>query len=103
MRVYSVELLPSAQEDIIEASQYFKTKSMDAALAFLDDIDSALDQLSLFPESAQLSRDEALAAKGYRVILIKYGYLVFYRFIGNKVIIYGVINGRQNYKVFIDQ
>ena len=101
MNEYSIELLPSAQEDIIEASQNFVTKSLDASIAFLDDIDRALGQLATFPESAQLSRDESLAAKGYRVILVKYGYLVFHKFIGNKVIIYRVINGRQNYRVFI--
>ena len=102
MKDYNVELLPSAQKDIIEASQYFQTKSMDVALAFLDDIDRALNQLATFPESARLSRDEALAAKGYRVILIKYDYLLFYKFIENKVIVYRVINGRRNYKVFIN-
>ncbi len=101
MMEYDVELLPSAQTDVDQVRDYFREKSINAAIAFLDDIARAMNQLAKFPESGQLSRDESLAARGYRVVLVKYDYLLFYKFDDEKVIVFRVINGRRNYGVFI--
>lgn len=101
MQRHRVELLPSAQADIDAALDYFMDKDLQAAAAFLDDLDRALKQLAAFPETASFSKDARLAQRGYRVLLIEYGYLMFYRIIRDTVCIFRVIDGRRNYGAFL--
>ena len=96
-----IELLPSAQADIDQALDYLMEKDMWAAGALLDDIDRATSQLRVFPETAPIARDERLAKDGYRVLLLEYGYLMFYKIHDGTVYIFRVVDGRRNYEVFV--
>lgn len=60
-----------------------------------------MKKLSAFPEVAPYSKDAKLASSGYRVLLLEYEYLMFYKFIKDTVFIFRAIDGRRNYGTFI--
>ena len=97
MQSARIEFLPSAQADIDHALDYLLEKDIRAAEAFLDDIERATGQLQAFPEASAVSRDERLANDGYRVMLLIYEYLLFYRVHDDKFYVYRVVDGRRNY------
>ena len=101
MKTGKVELLPSAQADIGQALAYLLEKDAQAAIAFLDDVERAANQLRSFPETAPIARDKRLAKEGYRVMLLQYSYLLFYRMHDETVYIYRVVDGKRNYGAFI--
>jgi len=101
MQAARIELLPSAQADIDEALNYLMEKDMRAAVAFLDDVERATSQLQAFPEASPISKDKRLAKDGYRVMLLVYGFLMFYRIYDRVVYVYRVVDGRRNYGTFI--
>ena len=102
MRATRIELLPSAQADIDQITDDLMEKNTQAAVALLNDIERATGQLLSFPEVAPMARDERLAREGYRVMLLKYGYLMFYKIHDDAVFVYRVVDGRRNYGAFIN-
>ena len=92
-----IDVLPSALADLDDATDYLADKNLDAALNLLDDVDRGFVQLSEFPESGQLPKDERLRREGYRILVMEYDYLMFYKVIDGSVFIHRLIDGRRNY------
>lgn len=76
--------------------------SIDIALNYLDKIESAINNLSMFPYSGSAPRYRTLKQQGYRVLIVEQ-HLVFYKIddLNKSVIIYAVVDGRREYKNLI--
>ncbi len=76
--------------------------NVDIALEYLDKIETAINRLRDFPESGSIPRYSILKKQGYRVLIVE-RHLLFYKL--NKkdklVIIYAIVDGRQEYRNLI--
>ena len=79
--------------DIVD---YLNTLSQDIALRYYDLLTEEIASLSYMPERCPRPKDLALAAKGYRCLLVK-NYLVFYVVDRDAVQIRRVLYGRREY------
>lgn len=72
--------------------------SVDIALDCLNKIEESISRLEDFPMSGSIPRYSILRKQGYRVLIIE-RYLVFYKVNESEktVIIYAVVDGRQEY------
>lgn len=94
---FKLEILASAQGELREIAQVHMTLSgPNSARNITDKIYDAMEQLTLFPLSGPLVRDEQLKSAGYRYILAG-KYLIFYRILGETVIIYHIAHGATDY------
>lgn len=96
MEQYEVRIFPAAQQDLLDAIDYLNTLSPDTALKYYDRLTSEIASLSTMPERCPRPRDLALAAKGYRYLVVG-NYLVFYVVTGNVVQIRRILYARSNY------
>lgn len=80
--------------DIVD---YLNTLSPDAALRYYDLLTEQIASLSYMPERCPRPKDLALAAKGYRYLMVK-NYLVFYVVAGDTVQIRRILYGRRDYQ-----
>lgn len=97
MEKYNVLLYPTAKQDLLEIIDYLNTLSPEAALRYYDLLTEEISSLSHMPERCPHPRDLALAAKGYRYLIVK-DYLVFYVISGNTVQIRRILYGRRDYQ-----
>ena len=97
MEQYEVRIFPSAQQDLLDVIDYLNTLSKEAALNYYDQLTSEISSLSIMPERCPRPRDLALAAKGYRYLVVG-NYLVFYVVSGNIVQIRRILYARRDYK-----
>lgn len=76
--------------------------SVDIALNYLNKIEKAIKRLEDFPLSGSVPRYSILKKQGYRVLIVE-RHLVFYKVNSNEriVIIYAIVDGRQEYKNLI--
>lgn len=76
--------------------------SVDIALNYLDKLENAISNLSIFPNSGSTPRYATLRRQGYKVLIVEQ-YLVFYKVndTSKTVIIYAVVDGRREYKNLI--
>ncbi|GBR77082.1 toxin ParE [Candidatus Termititenax persephonae] len=95
------KILPAAHNDIQQIVDYLLSNSKQAAAAFSQALDRAQEQLALFPESAPVSKNVRLAGKKYRVLVLVYNYLLFYKIQKQTVIVYRILNGKRNYGEFV--
>lgn len=96
-RAYRLDILPPAQAELEEIAQiHLALSGPKAARDITDKIYAAMDQLTLFPLSGPAVRDEQLGAAGYRYILAG-KYLIFYRPLGDSVVIYHIAHGATDY------
>ena len=93
MDVYKVKIYPAAKRDLQQIVDYLNTLSAQAALRYYEQISS----LSHMPFRCPRPRDAALAAKGYRYLLVE-KYLVFYVVVGDTVQIRRILYARRNYQ-----
>ena len=77
MENYKVKIYPTAQQDLLEIIEYLNTLSPEAALRYYDLLTEQIASLSRMPERCPKPKDLALAAKGYRYLIVE-NYLVFY-------------------------
>jgi Plasmid stabilization system protein len=96
MEKYNVELLPAAYVDLDEIFDYIMVDNSQAAGKILDDITQVLRRLEDFPYSGTLLPGNSLKELNFRMVIIE-PYLVFYRFIDDKVYVYRVLHGARNY------
>lgn len=100
-KTYELNVLPPAQAELEEIARvYMALSGPQSARKITDKIYEAMEQLTRFPMSGPLVRDEQLNAAGYRYILAK-KYLVIYRFWGDTVIVYHIANGATDYPKLI--
>ena len=97
MEQYEVRIFPSAQQDLLDVIDYLNTLSKEAALNYYDRLTSEITSLRIMPERCPRPRDLALAAKGYRYLVVG-NYLVFYVVSGNIVQIRRILYARRDYK-----
>ena len=96
MEKYKVKIYPAAKQDLLDIVDYLNTLSQDTALRYYDLLTEEVASLSYMPERCPRPRDLALAAKGYRCLLVK-NYLVFYVVDRDTVQIRRVLYGRRDY------
>ena len=77
MDVYKIKIYPTAKKDLQEIIDYLNTLSQQAALRYYDLLIAEIESLSQMPFRCPKPRDIALAAKGYRYLIVE-NYLVFY-------------------------
>jgi len=92
-----LEILPPAQAELEEIARvHMALSGPQSAKRVTDKISSAMEQLTFFPLSGPVVQDEPLSVAGYRYIFAG-KYLVFYRFLGNTVVIYHIAHGQTDY------
>lgn len=96
MEKYKVKIYPAAKQDLLDIVDHLNTLSPDAALRYYDLLTEEIAGLSYMPERCPRPKDLALAAKGYRCLLVK-NYLVFYVVDRDTVQIRRVLYGRRDY------
>ena len=96
MESYKVKIYPAAKQDLQDIVDYLNTLSPDAALRYYDLLTEQIASLSHMPERCPRPGDLALAAKGYRCLLVE-KHLVFYVVAGDTVQIRRIIYGRRDY------
>lgn len=98
--MYRILRTDKAEEQLREAIYYIAEDSgtVDVALAYLSEIESAINRLQNFPESGSLPRYSILKKQGYRVLVVA-RHLVFYKINGadKLVVIYAIVDGRREY------
>lgn len=100
METYKVKIFPTAKRDMEDVISYLNTLSPDAALRYYDLLVEEIASLAKMPERCPRPKDLALAAKGYRYLLIK-NYLVFYVVAGDTVQIRRILYARRNYQALL--
>ncbi len=100
MERYKVKIYPSAQQDLRDIVDYLNTLSPSAALRYYDKLTEEIASLSTMPERCPRPRDLALAAKGYRYLIVE-NYLIFYVVSGGMVQIRRILYGRRDYRALL--
>ena len=100
MESYKVKIYPTAQQDLLEIIDYLNTLSPAAALRYYDLLTEQIASLSQMPERCPKPKDLALAAKGYRYLIVE-NYLVFYTVSGDTVQIHRILYGRRDYRLLL--
>ncbi|MCL2169857.1 MAG: type II toxin-antitoxin system RelE/ParE family toxin [Defluviitaleaceae bacterium] len=102
MKTYEVRFLQEAFEDLEEIILYTAQDSPAAARRMHDKIIEKANDLTTFPKRGRLVPDRKMSAAGYRMLGIK-PYIVFYRVVGDSVLIYRVLHGATNYPLLYDK
>ncbi|MFR3968914.1 MAG: type II toxin-antitoxin system RelE/ParE family toxin [Evtepia sp.] len=97
MENYKIKIFPRAKQDMEEVIDYLNTLSPDVALKYYDLLVEEIAGLSQMPERCPRPKNLALAARGYRYLIVK-NYLVFYVIAGDTVQIRRILYARRNYK-----
>lgn len=97
MESYNVKIYPAAKRDLMDIVEYLNTLSQDAALRYYDLLTEQIASLSHMPERCPKPKDLALAAKGYRYLIVE-NYLVFYMVVDDTVQIRRILYGRRDYR-----
>ena len=100
METYKVKIFPTAKRDMEDVISYLNTLSPDAALRYYDLLVDEIASLAKMPERCPRPKDLALAAKGYRYLIVK-NYLVFYVVAGDTVQIRRILYARRNYQALL--
>ncbi|MCD7793132.1 MAG: type II toxin-antitoxin system RelE/ParE family toxin [Oscillospiraceae bacterium] len=100
METYKVLIFPTAAQDLADIADNLRTLSGDVALKYYDLLTAEIASLAQMPERCPKPRDLALAAKGYRYLIVK-DYLVFYIVSGSAVQIRRILYGRRDYASFL--
>jgi len=96
MERYDVELLPAAYSDLDEIFDYIMAENPQAAAGMLESIMQSLQHLENYPFSGAPLLDRSLKKFNFRMVIV-HPYIAFYRFIGNKVVVYRILHGARNY------
>jgi toxin ParE1/3/4 len=88
-------LLPQAEEDLLEIVEYIALDNPSAAEKMLSRFEKSFDQLAGNPTSGRRARDERLKLLQYRFLLVD-RYLVFYLFRDKKVLICRILHGARD-------
>ena len=100
MENYKVKIYPTAQQDLLEIIEYLNTLSPEAALRYYDLLTEQIASLSRMPERCPKPKDLALAAKGYRYLIVE-NYLVFYIVSDDTFQIRRILYGRRDYRLLL--
>lgn len=98
-KAYTVRYLSTAEQDLLEIFDYIKKDNPSAAKTLLERFDQRISQLTEFPQTGVIPKDDRLKRLGYRVLLVE-NYLVFYVIVGRTVQIRR-IRGARRYKFLL--
>ena len=94
---HRLDILSPAQAEMEEIARvHMALSGPQSARSITDKIYDAMEQLTRFPLSGPPVLDAQLNAAGYRYILAG-KYLVFYRLLGDTVVIYHIAHGASDY------
>jgi addiction module RelE/StbE family toxin len=88
--------MPAAEEEFDEIFEYVARDNPEETKRLLEKFDSAICQLSAFPELGVVPKDARLKYLGYRTLIVE-NYLVFYMQKEEIVEIHRVIHGSRRY------
>lgn len=94
METYKIKIFPTARQDLEEVIGYLNTLSPDTALKYYDLL---VEEIASLSNRCPKPKDLALAAKGYRYLIVK-NYLVFYVVVGDTVQIRRILYARRDYR-----
>ena len=97
METFKIKIFPTAKRDMEDVIAYLNTLSPEAALRYYDLLVDEIASLAKMPERCPRPKDLALAAKGYRYLIVK-NYLVFYVVVGDTVQIRRILYARRDYQ-----
>lgn len=97
MERYDVRIFPTAQQDFLDVIDHLNTLSKEAALNDYDQLANEIASLSTMLERCPRPRDLALAAKGYRYLVVG-NYLVFSVIVSPVVQIRRILYAKRDYK-----
>lgn len=100
METDKIRIFPTARQDMEDVIAYLNTLSPDAALCYYDLLVDEIASLAKMPERCHRPKDLALAAKGYRYLIVK-NYLVFYVVVGDTVQIRRILYVRRDYQLLL--
>lgn len=102
-RMYKLELSPVAQSELEEIARvHMALSGLQSARRVTNQIYDAMEQLTRFPLSGPIVRDDELRTAGFRYILAEQ-YLIFYRASESLIVIYHIAHGATDYpKLFKD-
>lgn len=100
MECYKVTIYPAAKQDLLDIIDYLNTLSPEADLRYYDLLTGQIASLERMPERCPKPKDLALAAKGYRCLIVK-DYLVFYVIVGSTVQVRRILYGRRDYRTLL--
>jgi addiction module toxin, RelE/StbE family len=98
MEKYNVQITNPAADDIRKLYRYISENfsAPDTALSMVKLIHSEINKLRQSALVYPLVRNERLAAKGYRMIVVK-KYLIFYAVKNKSVFVRRILHSRQNW------
>ncbi|MCL2565852.1 MAG: type II toxin-antitoxin system RelE/ParE family toxin [Defluviitaleaceae bacterium] len=99
--MYKIIYLQKALDDLDEIHLYIAQDSPKAADKMINNILDSIEGLLIFPLSGSSVNDRLDVEGDYRMLAVK-PYLVFYRVIGEEVIIYRVLHSRRYHNALLD-
>lgn len=98
---YAVRFTRHAARDLDEMFRYisYELDAEKAAKELMREVETSIANLREFPFSAPQAKDDLLARKGYRSLVVRKKYVVAYRVYEDRqqVIIYRIFYGRRDY------
>ena len=94
-----LKFTPEAKADLFGIFEYIAKNltAPSAAENLIAKVETACERLTAFPLSGTIPRDDTLAKKGYRILIVD-NFLVFYMVDQNNVKIMRIVYGRRNYQ-----
>lgn len=87
---YSVEILPSAWEDLKKIEDYYVLQfDVQTAIKVSNNILDVIERLEQVPDSGSLTPDEWLNEQGYRMVICK-KHIAIYRVMKETVFVYHI-------------
>jgi plasmid stabilization system protein ParE len=89
--VKSLIILPEAEQDIIDAYDWYQNQELGLGEEFLRCVDASIQFIQRNPEMYEIAH-----ASYRRVLVRRFPYAIFYEYIGMVVTVYGVFHCSQN-------
>ena len=89
---WTLSVLEAAERDLSSACEWYNARSPGLGDEFLDQISTAMKDLSVQP-----LRQPLYFGNFRRIILRRFPYKVFYQVIGEKVVVFRVLHARQDH------
>ena len=94
---YSVEILPSAWEDLKKIEDYYVLQfDVQTAIKVSNNILDVIERLEQFLDSGSLTPDEWLNEQGYRMVICK-KHIAIYRVMKETVFVYHIADTQTEY------
>lgn len=96
------QILEHALSDLDEIVLYIAQNSKQAAHNMRELLVDKIKDLLDFPRRGRPIPDARLQRLGFRMLFVK-PYVIFYRLIGNQIIVYRIVHGASNYPLLYER